>query len=105
MQQRRREWYPNAVEALEALDQAWPAFRAGVANLGEHGLWRPLGPAWEEFAGDPWIGLVLHAQDERCPPGPTGASSRACSPAPSASVTMRGLTCSSCLPRPVQVAQ
>ena len=59
-----REWYPNAAEALEALDRAWPAFRAGIANLGEHGLWRPLGPAWEEFAGDPWIGLVLYAQDE-----------------------------------------
>lgn len=61
---RDREWYPSPGPALEALDQAWQAFYAGLVNLGEDGLWQPLGPAWEEFADDPWAGLVLHAQDE-----------------------------------------
>jgi hypothetical protein len=61
---RHREWYASPRPALAALDQAWQAFRAGLANLGEDGLWRPLGPAWEEFAEDPWVGLALHAQDE-----------------------------------------
>jgi hypothetical protein len=61
---RGREWYPSPGPALAALDQAWQAFHAGLLSLGEAGLWRPLGPAWEEFAADPWAGLVLHAQDE-----------------------------------------
>lgn len=64
LQVRGLEWYRSPGPALEALDRAWEAFRAGLADLGEDGLWRPLGPAWEEFAEDPWAGLVLHAQDE-----------------------------------------
>jgi DinB superfamily len=59
-----RQWYPTPGPALEAVDRAWEAFRTGLASLGEEGLWRPLGSAWEEFADDPWAGLVLHAQDE-----------------------------------------
>jgi DinB superfamily len=61
---RGREWYPSPDLALGALDRAWQAFYAGLVRLGEHGLWRPLGPAWEEFADDLWAQLVLHAQDE-----------------------------------------
>ena len=61
---RDRQWYPSPGPALDALDQAWQAFYAGLMRLGEDGLWRPLGPAWEEFADDPWAQLVLHAQDE-----------------------------------------
>jgi hypothetical protein len=58
------EWYATPEPAVKALDEAWLAFRAGLAELGEDGLWQPLGPAWDEFADDPWAGLVLHAQDE-----------------------------------------
>lgn len=61
---RDREWYASPGPALAALDQAWQAFCAGLTELGEDGLWRPLGPDWEEFADDLWLGLVLHAQDE-----------------------------------------
>jgi hypothetical protein len=28
-------------------------------------MWRRLGPAWYQFAEDPWAGLVLHARDEQ----------------------------------------
>jgi DinB superfamily len=58
-----REWYAAPGPALAALDQAWLAFRAGLGELGEDGLWQPLGPAWESADGL-WAGLVLHAQDE-----------------------------------------
>jgi DinB family protein len=61
---RDREWYATPEPAIKALDEAWLAFRAGLAELGEDGLWQPLGPQWDEFADDPWAGLVLHAQDE-----------------------------------------
>jgi DinB superfamily len=59
-----QDWYPSPDLALGALDRAWQAFYAGLVSLGEEGLWRPLGPAWEEFADDLWAQLVLHAQDE-----------------------------------------
>ncbi len=61
---RDREWYPSPGPALAALDQAWQALYTGLMSLGEDGLWQPLGTAWEEYADDPWAGLVLHAQDE-----------------------------------------
>jgi hypothetical protein len=57
-------WYRSPGPALDAVDRAWAAFRAGLGDLGEDGMWRRLGPAWDEFAEDPWAGLVLHAQDE-----------------------------------------
>jgi hypothetical protein len=59
-----REWYPSPEPALAALDTAWQAFYDGLANLGEAGIWQPLGPVWEEYADEPWAALVLHAQDE-----------------------------------------
>ena len=58
------EWYPSAGRALEALDQAWVAFYAGLKGLEEDGLWNPLGAAWDEFADETWAALVLHALDE-----------------------------------------
>jgi hypothetical protein len=61
---RDRQWFRTPGPALEAVDQAWQAFYTGLTGLGEHGLWRSLGPVWEEFADDPWVGLALHAQDE-----------------------------------------
>jgi hypothetical protein len=61
---RDREWYTAPDDAIEALDVAWAAFRAGLGELGEDGLWQPLGAGWHEYAADPWAGLVLHAQDE-----------------------------------------
>jgi hypothetical protein len=64
LQVRDREWYATPEPAIRALDEAWLAFRAGLDELGEEGLWQPLGPAWGEYADDPWAGLVLHAQDE-----------------------------------------
>jgi hypothetical protein len=59
-----QEWFAAPGPALAALDQAWSAFRSGLGELGEDGLWQSLGPAWAEFSDDPWAGLVLHAQDE-----------------------------------------
>lgn len=64
LQVRDREWYGSPAPAVAALDEAWQAFRTGLAGLGEDGLWRPLGPAWDEFGDDLWLDLVLHAQDE-----------------------------------------
>jgi hypothetical protein len=59
-----QEWFGAPGPALAALDQAWQAFRAGLGDLGEDGLWQPLGPDRADFPGDLWAGLVLHAQDE-----------------------------------------
>ncbi len=61
---RGREWYPEPGQALASLDRAWQALFSGLSRLGEDGLWRPLGPAWDEFSEDPWAGLALHLQDE-----------------------------------------
>ena len=58
------EWYAAPGLAIKALDEAWLAFRAGLGELGEDGLWQPLGPEWDEFADDPWAAMILHAQDE-----------------------------------------
>jgi hypothetical protein len=58
------DWYPEPEAALAALDQAWQAFRAGLAQLGEEGLWRPRGPLDGEFPGGLWAAVVLRAQDE-----------------------------------------
>jgi len=58
------EWFPSAGQALDAVDEAWGAFYAGLKALGEDGLWSPLGAAWEEFADDTWAALVQHALDE-----------------------------------------
>jgi hypothetical protein len=64
LQVRDREWYGEVGPALEAVEQAWDAFRGGLAGLGEDGLWRLLGETWGPYGDDPWAALVLHAQDE-----------------------------------------
>ena len=50
-------WYGDVTDALMALDQAWEAFRAGLGNLGESGMWRPLGETWGPYANDAWAAL------------------------------------------------
>jgi len=59
-----REWYGDPAAALAATEQAWQAFRAGLVNLGEDGLWRQLGPDWGPYATDTWTTLALHVMDE-----------------------------------------
>jgi hypothetical protein len=61
---KRGEWTLEVNEALELLDAAWGAFRAGLGSLGEQGMWRRLGPSWGPNEADSWAGLVLHAMDE-----------------------------------------
>ena len=61
---RDREWYGSADLALAATDQARRVLRQGLGALGQAGFWRPLGPEWDEYAADPWAGLVVHLQDE-----------------------------------------
>ena len=59
-----REWYGDPAAALAATEQAWQAFRAGLVNLGEDGLWQQLGPDWGPYATDTWTALALHVMDE-----------------------------------------
>lgn len=61
---RGADWFGQVDDALAAVDDSFAAFRAGVARLGEDGLWQPLGPAWGSFGAKPWVALVLHALDE-----------------------------------------
>ncbi len=61
---RGREWYAEPEAALAAISQAWQAFRAGLADLGEDGMWRQLGPDWGPYATEPRASLALHVQDE-----------------------------------------
>jgi len=58
------EWHSRPGPALAAVEQAWQAFRGGLAAFGEDGLWRPLGPDWGPYSDETWAALVLHAQDE-----------------------------------------
>ena len=58
------EWFGDAAAALATLDVSVGAFRSRIADLGEDGLARELGPAWGPFARDTWAALVLHAIDE-----------------------------------------
>lgn len=58
------EWYGEVGEALTAMDTAWAAFRAGLAALGEDGMWRPLGERWGIYAKDTRAALAVHALDE-----------------------------------------
>jgi hypothetical protein len=61
---RGQEWYPEPGPALAALDRAWQAFRAGLAKLGEDGLWRPRQSGQDGYPGGLWAAVVLRAQDE-----------------------------------------
>ena len=59
-----RDWYGEVGQALAATDTAWAAFRSGLDDLGEDGMWRRLGPDWGPYAEDTWADLALHALDE-----------------------------------------
>jgi DinB superfamily len=54
----------TAGEALAQLDAAYDAWSAGVAELGEAGLARPVGPAEGPWAESPYADLVLHINRE-----------------------------------------
>jgi hypothetical protein len=60
----------TAAGALTMLDECWAMWRRGLNELGEHGLWRPIGPEEHDFTDmqlgerDPLIGLVLHVHRE-----------------------------------------
>lgn len=58
------QWFLDADHALTASDKAWEAFRAGIHELGEEGMWRTLGPEFGPYADDTHFALLLHAQDE-----------------------------------------
>ncbi|MGW8375497.1 DinB family protein [Streptomyces sp. ODS28] len=54
----------TAAQALEQLDEAYEAWRAGVRSLGEKGLAEPAGPAEGPFAHRTMATLVLHIHRE-----------------------------------------
>jgi DinB superfamily len=58
------EYTASADEALAQLDAAYEAWSAGVADLGEEGLVRPVGPAEGSWAESPYADLVLHINRE-----------------------------------------
>jgi hypothetical protein len=58
------EYTDHADQALAQLDAAYDAWSAGVRNLGEEGLARPVGPAEGPFAESPYADLVLHINRE-----------------------------------------
>jgi len=57
-------WHGDAASALRDLATAVAAFRGAITDLGEEGIWRPLGPAWGPFATASWADLLVHATDE-----------------------------------------
>jgi hypothetical protein len=59
-----RQWFGEVEPALEELATAFQVFRARIADLGEDGLWRRLGPAYGPYAESTWADLVVHALDE-----------------------------------------
>lgn len=59
-----REWHGDVAPALRDLTAAATAFRAAMVDLGEEGMWTPLGPAWGPFAEATWGLLLVHATDE-----------------------------------------
>lgn len=58
------DWTPEAATARERLELSYVTFSARIADLGEDGLRRELGPAWGPYEHDSWAALVLHALDE-----------------------------------------
>jgi hypothetical protein len=58
------EWFGEVGPARAALEAGFETFRARIADLGEDGLWRALGPAWGPYAESSWADLVVHALDE-----------------------------------------
>ena len=58
------EWHGDAATPLRDLRTAAAAFRSELTELGEEGVWRPLGPAWGPYAEASWADLLVHATDE-----------------------------------------
>jgi DinB superfamily len=60
------EYATTAKEALRQLDDAYAAWLAGVHELGETGLARPVGPAEGDgqYADSPMADLILHINRE-----------------------------------------
>ncbi|TWH72606.1 DinB family protein [Modestobacter roseus] len=61
---RGRGWHGAAAPALVELAAAATAFRTAMTDLGEDGIWQPLGPAWGPFGEASWADLLVHATDE-----------------------------------------
>ena len=59
-----RQWHGSAAAAVRDLATAGTAFRTAMTDLGEDGMWQPLGPSWGPFAAAPWADLLVHATDE-----------------------------------------
>jgi hypothetical protein len=58
------QWPGDARSALEALDDGYDRWVAGVRSLDAEGLARPVGPAEGPFAEYPYADLVLHINRE-----------------------------------------
>jgi hypothetical protein len=58
------DWSPTAAGALRALDAAQSRWIAGVRDLADEGLERPVGPAEGPWAEHPYATLVLHIHRE-----------------------------------------
>jgi hypothetical protein len=57
-------WPPDARSSLDALDDAYAQWVAGVRGLDPDDLLRPVGPAEGSFAAFPYADLVLHINRE-----------------------------------------
>src|SRR5262249_2834185 len=57
-------WPPDAASALDALDDGYARWVAGVGALGDDGLGRPVGPARGPLAEHRYADLVLHINRE-----------------------------------------
>ena len=58
------DWYESVDDGLAVTDQAWAGFRSGLDDLGEAGLWGPLGEQHDDWAAEPWARLAIHALGE-----------------------------------------
>ena len=59
-----REWRGDAASALRDLPTAAASVRTAMTELGEEGIWRPLGPAGEPYSEARRADLLVHATDE-----------------------------------------
>ncbi|NYI70416.1 hypothetical protein GGQ54_000976 [Naumannella cuiyingiana] len=58
------DYAPDAATALDQLDEGYARWQAGVAGLGEEGLWRPAGETEGPHADQTMATLVLHINRE-----------------------------------------
>jgi DinB superfamily len=59
-----REWFPDAVAALAAMDTAWARFSDCYHGLDDEAMGRELGARFGPFAQNSWADLLLHVADE-----------------------------------------